>query len=449
MQSWIEFLKKQKKEFNETTFKKWIDPIKVIKFDACNLYLECENSFQLIWFEEHIRPKIKNALYNNNNHLIKVHIKVKNTQIKKRPNKKKELFSFKIFQNSLDLNAKLSLFHVSKKNEIPFNLFCELLGYKKKKLPNIGFNPIFIHGPQGSGKTHLLMAAAALLKTKKNLFFVKAKTFTNHVVNAIRFGSIQKFRDTYRNVDLLLMDDVHILSGKTATQEEFFHTFNALHTKNSQIILTSRFPPHQISEMEDRLISRFEWGIVLNFEKAEKKDLIKILEKKLKSYSINLEESAKEFLVNTFTSPLDLQKALHAILLRINTEKIITLFDIEKNLKDLILEVKKNLLTYEKIIEKIADYFGIMPSDILGKSQTKECSLPRQIAMYFCRKKLNLTYKKLGKIFKRDHSTVMSSIQYIQKRKEERNENILSSLLTISKNLYSFMLYLCISATWL
>ena len=437
MQSWIEFLKKQKKEFSELTFKKWVDPIKVVKFDACNLYLECENSFQLLWFEEHIRPKIKNSLYNNNNHLIKVHLRVKNTLSKKIPKEKKELFSFKIFQESLDANAKLSLFYASKKNKIPFNLFCELLGYKKTKTPGTDFNPIFIHGPKGVGKTHLLMAAATFLKNnKKNAFFVKAKTFTNHVINAIRFGSIQKFRDTYRNVDALLIDDVHILSGKTATQEEFFHTFNTLHTKNSQIILTSRFPPNQIKDMEDRLISRFEWGIVLSFEKAKKEDLVKILEKKLKSYSINLEENSKEFLINTFSSPFDLQKALHAILLRINTKKKVKLFDIEKNLNDLILEGKKNLLTHEKIIKNIADYFGIRSCDILGKSQTKECSMPRQIAMYFCRKKLNLTYKKIGSIFKRDHSTVMSSIQYIQKKKEEKNENIYSSLLHISKNLY-------------
>lgn len=437
MQSWIEFLKKQKKEFSELTFKKWVDPIKVVKFDACNLYLECENSFQLLWFEEHIRPKIKNSLYNNNNHLIKVHLRVKNTLSKKIPKEKKELFSFKIFQESLDANAKLSLFYASKKNKIPFNLFLELLDYKKTKTPGTGFNPIFIHGPKGVGKTHLLMAAAFFLKNnKKNAFFVKAKTFTNHVINAIRFGSIQKFRDTYRNVDALLIDDVHILSGKTATQEEFFHTFNTLHSKNSQIILTSRFPPNQIKDMEDRLISRFEWGIVLSFEKAKKEDLVKILEKKLKSYSINLEENSKEFLINTFSSPFDLQKALHAILLRINTKKKVKLFDIEKNLNDLILEGKKNLLTHEKIIKNIADYFGIRSCDILGKSQTKECSMPRQIAMYFCRKKLNLTYKKIGSIFKRDHSTVMSSIQYIQKKKEEKNENIYSSLLHISKNLY-------------
>jgi len=290
------------------------------------------------------------------------------------------------------------------------------------------FNPIFIHGSSGSGKSHLLMALAnELKKKKKNVFFVKAQTFTNHVVNAIRQGEIQKFRDIYRNQDFLIIDDIHIFSGKNATQEEFFHTFNTLYLKKSQIVLSANVPPNRLNNIESRLVSRFEWGIVLKTENIPNEQMIYFLNQKLKNYDIELSNDGKKFLIKTFTNTHDLDKALQAILLRTENNINISKDLLINILSDLIEEQKSLKLTPEKIIHTISKYYGIISSDILGKSQTKECSFPRQLSMYFCRKKLNMTYKKIGDLFQRDHSTAITNIKHI-KNKEKKIFSILQDI---------------------
>lgn len=261
-------------------------------------------------------------------------------------------------------------------------------------------------------------AAIAMQKSGKRVFFVKAETFTGHVVQAIRLGQMQEFRKVYRDIDVLIIDDIHIFSRKNATQEEFFHTFNTLHTSGRLILISANVPPMQLSEIEPRLISRFEWGISLGLQKGEMKA---ILEKKTALWKLPCNEELIPFLLDKF--PRNPILALQALALRSKGTHLTPLLA-ERLLKDLLAKEQENALTPEKIVKAIAAHYGITSEDLLGKSQMRECALPRFVAMYYCRERLKMPFQKIGELFGRDHSTVMSSVKQIQKAVEEKKETI-------------------------
>lgn len=316
----------------------------------------------------------------------------------------------------LDLEMSLDHFLVSPQNQMAFKLCLEI-----ERPP---FNPIYLYGPKGSGKTHLLMGAAA--RSQKQPFFVTAETFTEHVVRAIRTGTMREFRKTYRSIDALLIDDIDLLARKSATQEEFFHTFNALHTAGKPIVLSASSPPSQLSEIEPRLMSRFEWGISIGVGKG---DPAAILKKKAALWKFPLSEETASFLLLKFPSNPIL--ALQALVLRAKEKLPLHECEIEVLLSDLL---KKETATPEAIIAAVAAHFDIKNSDLLGKSQTRACAFPRQIAMYLCRERLNLPLQKIGKLFGRDHSTVITSVEQIKKGIQEKKQDLLEDLAKIERN---------------
>ncbi len=408
MQAWNDFLKDQEKDFGEKTVQKWLHTLKILKFDARNLYLQPQDSFQVAWFEEHIKPKLKN-FRNNNGVLISVHLK---HNFPKKP-ASKGIPSLYIRPEVLDPHFTFDSFHTNEKNKMAF----KLLDMCQKN--NLGsFNPIYIHGPHGCGKTHLLMSIShALQQQNLNVFYVYAQNFTKHVVSAIKFGKMLEFRKAYRTADVLIIDDIHILSGKNATQEEFFHTFNALHTSGKQIILSSHFATPHLDAIEPRLISRFEWGISVSIEKNEPSDLLEILRKKSKTFHFPLPLNVLKYLVSTFSQNAFL--AFNALLLRANPALKLDIASVQVLLKDLIHREKEKMITKERLVKQIATHFEIDVQDLLGKSQTKELSLARKIAMYICREHLKMPLVAIGKFFGRDHSTVLSAVRYIETNKKD------------------------------
>lgn len=400
MEAWHQFLSQLEQELGPDAVRKWIP--KLVRFDAANIYLEAADSFQSAWFEEHVRPRLK-GLLNNNQRPIKIHLGPE----KKTPHQKENSPRLSFSPDPIDPEMSLENFIPSAPNLVAYKLLTE----------NSPFNPIYLHGPEGSGKTHLLMGAAnALQKSGKKVFFVRAETFTGHVVQAIRLGQMQEFRKVYRDIDALIVDDVHVFSRKAATQEEFFHTFNTLHTSGQLILLSADIPPMQLSEIEPRLISRFEWGIALGLKPSDPKA---ILEKKAVLWKMACSEEVIQFLLANF--PKNPILALQALALRSKGAPLSPLLA-ERLLKDLLEKEKENLLTPEKIIKAIADHYGITSGDLLGKSQIREYALPRQVAMYYCREKLKMPFQKIGELFGRDHSTVMSSVKQIGKNIEEKRE---------------------------
>jgi chromosomal replication initiator protein len=450
MQAWEQFLLQQETELGAETVQKWLRSLKIQRFDACNLYLEAKDSFQALWFEEDMRGKAQAKLVNGNNKRIKIHLSIANITSGSKKNRNQALHNKEIktpqFQLHFDELDPLCLFQnfiTSQENQLTHKFLCELAGLSPSTTTPLGtFNPIYLYGPTGSGKTHLLMSLAQNFRAHgfKSLY-VRAELFTDHVVSAIRAGEMSTFRQAYRNADILLVDDVHVFSRKGATQEEFFHTFNTLHLQGKQIILSANCAPQELQLIEPRLVSRFEWGIVLTLKPVKNEELINMLQVKAQALNFFLPTKIADFLVETFTSnPKALIKAFEALVLRLHLDSHqsiqgLSIAATKTLLSDLLAEEQKAALSSTKILQAVAEHYGIRTEDILGKSQTRECTLPRQIAMHLCREKLKMPFMKIGDLFARDHSTVMASVKHIQKLLEKDDRDISGAWHTILKKL--------------
>ena len=428
MKAWKDFLLKLEKQLGKETVSKWLRPLKILKFDARNLYIEAHNSFQILWFQEHI----KMPLVNSNHKLIKIHFYLQGKPFKPQKKQKTPLVQKEHFSpDYLTSHAKFDNFFPDTTPHLALEILSNL---SDKPF----YNPIFVQGLKGSGKTHLLMATAdKLSKEGKKVFFVSSQTFTEHVIRAYRTGNLKEFRGSYRDIDCLIIDDIHLLKQRTTTQEELFHTFNRLHSHGILILLSGRCFPHLLEGIEERLKSRFEWGITLSLKAATPEILRKILEKRAADLSCPLNEETLHFLLKTFPNSSSLIRALEALVLRTyQSKKNLNLKNATLLLKDLISK-EKNQLKPETILEQISLHFYIKKADLLGKSQRKEHVFPRKIAMYLYRTELHMSYVKIGKLFSRDHSTVISSIKFIEKERNNKNPEVLSALLALQQSLIS------------
>lgn len=431
MQAWDNFLLHLDEVFGKSTTDKWVRNLKIEKFDACNIYLSATDSFQANWIKEHIIPLTKSRLLNNNGHEIRVHISSPETSDEKKEEGESKLFPIQFYPDPLTPHCIFEQYFPIKENQISFEILCRIIGFDPisqtyQTPPEEKFNPLFIYGPTGIGKTHLLMSAAHFLQMQGlSVFYVHAETFTDHVVNAIRSGNMQNFRKTYRNVDVLIVDDIGVIARKNATQEELFHTFNTLHTMGKQIILSGHINPRLLEYIEDRLISRFEWGLTIPFEKGSYTQILpEILKKRTGFYNLKLKKTLADFLLKHFHTPTTLCQAIEVLARKSSQYPFVELSQVETILNKLIEKESKEVLTPEKIIEAVAFVFDLKKEDILSKSQMREVTLPRQMAMYLMRTELKLPYMRIGEIFQRDHSTVMTAIKQIQKGVETNDSTI-------------------------
>ncbi|GAB4227378.1 MAG: chromosomal replication initiator protein DnaA [Chlamydiales bacterium] len=451
MKEWEHFLEHLKDKLGVEVFDRWLKPIRILRYDARNLYLEVKDYFQALWFEEHVQPKAKVFFRNKNEKTIKVHLSIAHSpgNIDKKSRQKSKFYNSQFHKQPFQLEfgspspeMTFETFVTSKTNFIPQKLLSELLQSTKSssgETQQLGsFNPIYLFGHSGTGKTHLLMAMAnELKKANINVIYVNAETFTEHVINAIRAGEMSTFRTAYRSAQVLFVDDVHVFSRKGATQEEFFHTFNTLHLAGKQIILSARCAPQELKMIEPRLVSRFEWGIVLPLEQAGQEELIKILEKKMEVLNFHLVGKVKEYLIDTFGhSVVSLIKALEALILRHHMDErlsklsstTLNVATVKRLLEDIEVKEERKKITPEKVLQQVAQYFGVTLNDILGSSQNRENVFPRQIAMFLCRKELEMPFMKIGDLVGRDHSTVMASVRRIEKEQNEGVSNTLTAL---------------------
>lgn len=410
MKLWEKFLKELEQELGEAAVNRWLRPLKVVDFDAGNLYLKAEDSFQVLWFEKEIRKIAKTRFLNERRRPIKIHIDAHDlpSAEKKSSPPQEPVYA----STPLDPSCTLDTFIATTENALLLQFLKQIKGGSD--------NPLFLYGKSGVGKTHLLMALAAHLASQGlKVFFTHAETFADHVVSAIRRGNVEPLRRTYRYIDALLLDDVHCLARKSATQEEFFHTFNHLHSRGCPIILSSQQPPSRLTEIEPRLISRFEWGILFEVHSPPPSLLLPIAKRRAEALNLTLSNEVIQELVNIFKSgPKALLRALDALAMR-GPKRTLSLSweDVKVRLQDLISQENTEVITPEKIIHFTAHYFGIRPEELLGKSQSKEVSMPRQIAIFLCRHELRLPFLTIGKLFERDHSTIMASVRLIEKKK--------------------------------
>ncbi|MFZ5364663.1 MAG: chromosomal replication initiator protein DnaA [Patescibacteria group bacterium] len=308
--------------------------------------------------------------------------------------------------------------------------------------PGFTYNPLFIYGGVGLGKTHLLQAIGNSIlssNSEKKILYVTCEQFTNDFINSISGGMTEKFQNFYRNTDVLLIDDIQFLTGKEGTQEAFFHTFNDLHQRNKQIVITSDRPPKAIATLEDRLLSRFEWGMIADISLPDIETRTAILEKKCQEKNCSLEKEVIEYITQNIQNNVrELEGALNKIIAyhQLNNSKP-SIDNIKKILFSLSnAGAQKNAITTKLVIETVGKFYGIGTEDVVGKCRQKRLAFPRQIIMYLMREELRSSYPSIGQeLGGRDHTTAMHAYSKIRELLEN-DEKLRQEINLIKQLLY-------------
>ena len=323
------------------------------------------------------------------------------------------------------------------------NRFAHAAALAVAEAPSSMYNPLFIYGGVGLGKTHLMQAIGnEILKrdSSKKVLYVTSEAFTNELVNAIKDANYKNelFRNKYRNIDILLIDDIQFFAGKNTAQEEFFHTFNTLHQNGKQIILSSDKPPRDIALLEDRLKSRFEWGLIADISMPDYEMRLAILRKKTQMEGILIDDDILSLIATRIDSNIrELEGVLNKILAYTSlTHSPITIEVVENAINDVTLQ-KENIISADYIQDVVSNYFKIDKRDMVSAKKSNDIAYPRQIAMYLCRTVGQMSFPRIGNDFGgRDHTTVMHAYKKIEKEiKENTNTKlIVESVKTIITN---------------
>jgi len=318
----------------------------------------------------------------------------------------------------------------------PSNRFAHAASVAVAESPAKSYNPLFIYGPVGLGKTHLMQAIGQeilRLNPGVRIIYITSERFTNELINAIKTGTTLKFREKYRTVDCLLIDDIHFIAGKEATMEEFFNTFNTLYDAHKQIVVSSDKPPKDISNLEERLVSRFEWGLVTDIQPPDFETRTAILRKKAEREGIAIPDAITFFIADKIKSNI---RELEGALIRVVAYSKLVGKEVDEAvaqevLKDLIVETQKKI-TIDLIQRKVAEYFEIRPSDMTAKRRSKNVAYPRHVAMYLSREMTSYSFPEIGEQFGgRDHTTILHACEKIRKdiKKEPKTKSLVDKLI--------------------
>ena len=323
------------------------------------------------------------------------------------------------------------------------NRFAQSAALAVAESPGEAYNPLYIYGGPGLGKTHLMHSIGHFILEQKpdtKVIYVTSEEFTNEVIESIRNGnasSMTKFRDKYRKVDVLMIDDIQFIIGKESTQEEFFHTFNALQTQGKQIILTSDKPPKEMETLEERIRSRFEWGLMADIGVPDYETRMAILRKKAESDNFNINDEILNYIANNIKSNVrELEGALNKLLAYNNLVHTEITMDIaQKELQNIITPDKPKEITPQLIIEVVSEHFQISLDQMISKNRSSDIAKPRQIAMYLCKNMTDIPLDTIGSLLGgRDHSTIIHGIKKISEE-YETNETTKSLIETIKKKI--------------
>ena len=290
--------------------------------------------------------------------------------------------------------------------------------------PGNAYNPLFIYGGPGLGKTHLMHSIGHFIleqNPEMKVLYVTSESFTNEVIESIRSGNataMTKLREKYRTVDVLMIDDIQFIIGKESTQEEFFHTFNVLHSAGKQIVISSDKPPKEMETLEERFHSRFDWGLIADIQPPDYETRMAILKKNAENFNRQIDDEIFQYIATNIKSNIrELEGAFNRIIAKskIENQSEITLELAEDALKDIINPDKPKEITPSLIIEVVAEQFGVSPEDITSKKRNSEFVQPRQVVMYLCRKLTDTSYVNIGKLLgKKDHTTIIHGVNKIE-----------------------------------
>jgi len=421
---WLEAQSNIAKVLTPRTFDTWIKPIHFIAHKTNQIFLEVPNKFVKEWVEEKYLSMIQEAISSLTGVKFQVELKVNDKAQGEKisdvaalavPHDDPPREKHKQGELVSNLNPKYTFetFVCGASNQ-----FAHAASQAVANNPATNYNPLFIYGGVGLGKTHLLTAIGNHIQArnkKARISYYTSEKFMNELINCLRYNKMDQFRNKFRNMDILLIDDVQFIAGKERTQEEFFHTFNSLYESHKQIVVTSDKFPKDIPGLEERLRSRFEWGLIADIQPPDIETKVAILKKKAELDNIHLLDDVALFLATSSTTNV---RELEGMLIRLGafaslTGSEISLKMAREVLKDIIVDKTRDL-TIEIIQKQVADHFKIKVSELKSEKRLKALVVPRQIAIYLCRELTKASYPEIGEKFGgKDHSTIIHSVKKI------------------------------------
>jgi len=427
---WQALLAKIQFDISQANFATWFKNTEIISRKEGKVIVSVPNNFSKEWLLNKYNKAILKILYEIDQSIKEVEYEVTRSSVRKKEetevNIEREQLDFPQFKinRETNLNPRYTFdnFIVG-----PFNELSHAASQAISKNPGSTYNPLFIYGGVGLGKTHLLQAVGNEIAKNfplKKIKYTSSEKFTSEVVSSIRNQTMEKFKSSYRVIDVLIIDDIQFLAGKEKTQEEFFHTFNSLYEKNKQIIISSDRPPNAISSLEERLCSRFEGGMITDISLPDFETRIAILKTKIQEKGVNVEPDVLEYIASNIKRNIrELEGSLNQVIIyqKVNNCNV----DIEKIkilLKNVVSSPYKKI-TSKKIIKSVADFYDLKESEVLQFSRKKEIVRPRQIAMFFLRQELKSSFPFIGRRFAgRDHTTAIYACEKVSKEIEKDNK---------------------------
>jgi len=438
---WEKTLNTLKGELTEVSFNTWIKSIEPVALSDTTIKLGVPNNFTKDILENRYKDLIKNSIQAvfNKSYNIEFFILSEEAVELATPKRLKEEKPTLVVNDEMSatLNPKYTFDSFVIGNS---NRFAHAASLAVAESPAKAYNPLFLYGGVGLGKTHLMHAIGHYIQNinpKSKVVYVSSEKFTNELINSIKDDKNVEFRNKYRNVDVLLIDDIQFIAGKDATQQEFFHTFNALHEANKQIILSSDRPPKEIPTLEDRLRSRFEWGLIADIQPPDFETRIAILKKKADVENLNIPNEVMVYIATYIKSNIrELEGALIRIVAYSSlTNKEISVELASEALKDIISSRNAKQITIDFIQDVVSSYYGLKIDDFKSSRRTRNVAFPRQIAMYLCRKLTDTSLPKIGEEFGgRDHTTVIHAYEKISQNLK-KDETLQASIAELTKKI--------------
>lgn len=444
--NWLTVKETIRREYNITdiSYQTWIAPLEYFNTteDVVSIIIPSDQSHALNYISTKYKSFFQVTLTEMFDHNYDVRFILEKDALDAFPSKQEPAIkaSNSINYESANLNPKYKFdtFVVGSNNK-----FAHSASLAVAESPGETYNPLFLYGGPGLGKTHLMHSIGHFIlenNSDKKVLYVTSEDFTNEVIESIRSGnaaSMTKLREKYRNVDVLMVDDVQFIIGKASTQEEFFHTFNALHAARKQIIISSDKPPKEMETLDERFRSRFEWGLIADIQAPDYETRMAILRKNAETCDRQIDEEIINYIATNIKSNIrELEGAFNKIIAFAKLNKVdLTLESAEEALKDVIYPNKPKEITPSLIISVVAEHFGVKPEDIVSKKRNSEFVQPRQVVMYLCRELTSVSQVNIGKILgKKDHTTVIHGVKKIE-TEMETNEELRIKIDTIKKKL--------------
>jgi len=420
---WVATLEKIEEKISKPSFETWLQYTKALDLDGDTLIISAPNEFARDWLENQYTKFISEILLDITGTELHTKFIVPDTGTKEdtgegsRPKANQDVNRGNEINKTM-LNDKYTFdsFVIGAGNR-----FAHAASLAVAEAPARAYNPLFIYGGVGLGKTHLMQAIGHYVQDHDpgaRVVYLSSEKFTNEFINAIMDNKTTAFRNKYRSVDVLLIDDIQFIAGKESTQEEFFHTFNTLHEESKQIIISSDRPPKEIPTLEDRLRSRFEWGLITDITPPDLETRIAILSKKAKAEGLDMPNEVMLYIANQIDTNI---RELEGALIRVQAYSSLVNQDIDASLaadalKDIIPSSKPRMITIQHIQEIVGEKYNVRLEEMLAKKRTKAIAFPRQIAMYLSRELTDSSLPKIGEEFGgRDHTTVIHAHDKITK----------------------------------